>query len=392
MKLFDQSTFAGVTLKNRIIRSATHEGMADLSGMPLEDLQKLYLKLANGGVGMIITGYAGVQKDGRSFPNMKLLDDDKLIPVYEKIFKPVKETGVPVILQIAHAGGMGYPDGNSNPHAPSRIKYKSSRITSEELANDEIDKIIQNFVNTIVRAKKAGFDGVQIHAAHGYLLSEFLSPNLNRRKDKWGGSTENRFRIIKEIMTKAREAVGAYPIIVKISAYDDQKNGMTIKESVKIALMLEKTSFDAIEVSCGNDNFFQTVRPPELPIDAMIHYTPDVKNVKGFKKKMITFIIKRMFKIDPVITNYNVPAALEIKKAVSIPVIVVGGIRNLESAENIIESGSADYIAMSRPFIIEPDIVKKWESKKQDKSKCTDCDYCLIACKETPLRCYYGKI
>jgi len=391
MKVFEQTNIAGMKLKNRIIRSATHEGMADANGSPLEKLKDIYVKLAKGGVGAIITGYVGIQQDGKSFSNMRMFDSDAYIDKYKEILGSVKEYGTPVILQIAHAGGKANREiTGKDPVAPSRHKYELSKEYARELTEAEIYQIIDNFVLAIERAKKAGFDGVQLHAAHGYLLAEFLSPYLNGRKDKWGGSTENRFRIINEIFNRARNKVGDYPIIAKISAYDSLKNGMRIEESVKIAKLLEKCGCDAIEVSCGNDDFFLAVRPDKVPVDAIINFLPKFKNASNIKKKIFSFMIKAKIKLDKNIENYNVPAAQIIKESVKIPVIVVGGIKKYSAAKDIIENQKADFVSMCRPFIIEPNIVGKWESGKQEESRCINCDYCLMAVPEMPLKCYYG--
>jgi len=393
MKVFEESRIAGLSLKNRIIRSATHEGMAGSDGIPLETpIKDLYLRLANGATGMIITGYAGILNNGKSYGNMKLLSDDSLIPLYQRIIAPVKETGTPILLQIAHAGGMVSSDVNVSPGAPSSLNYRISRNTSHELSVTEIETIISGFTSAILRAKKSGFDGVQLHAAHGYLLSAFLSPFLNRRTDRWGGSLENRFRIIHEILSRARQEVGDFPILAKLSAYDDRRNGMTVDESARIAKMLEDSGCDALEISCGNDNFFQTVRSPSVPVDALIHFTPGMESSRGIKRRVISAVLRITFGHENETTDYNVAAAAAIKKAVAIPVITVGGIRSLDSAKKVIETGQADYVAMSRPFILEPDLVRKWESGERDDARCNSCSYCMFGIGYKPLRCYYGML
>jgi 2,4-dienoyl-CoA reductase-like NADH-dependent reductase (Old Yellow Enzyme family) len=394
MKVFEQANIAGIELKNRIIRSATHEGHADVDGFPTEQLKDTYLRLANGGVGAIITGYAGVQRKAKTFANMRLLDSDDYIAVYQPILSAVKKYRTPVILQLAHGGGMAYAEAGSKNKAPSKFKNIMHGGRAEELTADEIEEIINSFALAIERAKKAGFDGVELHAAHGYLLSEFLSPHLNRRKDQWGGITENRFRIIKEIIKRSREKVGNYPILAKMSAYDDHKNGMTVQEAIKIAKLFQEAACDAIEVSCGNGNedFFNTVRSSQIPMEAMLSMTPKFKNASDFKKKIVAWVVKHSFKVYDEIENYNVTAAAAIKASVSIPVIVVGGIRKMTAIEEIITKNKADFVSMCRPFILEPDLVHKMQSGKQEKSKCINCNYCLIGVMSHPLRCYYGKL
>jgi 2,4-dienoyl-CoA reductase-like NADH-dependent reductase (Old Yellow Enzyme family) len=394
MKIFEPVNIAGIHLKNRIIRSATHEGLGDSDGFPDSRLKDIYLRLAKGGVGAVITGYAGVQRNAKTFINMRLLDKDDYIEAYQPILAAVKEYETPVILQLAHGGGMAYTQAGLKTKAPSKFKNMMHGGIAEELTTGEIEDIINSFVQAVERAKKAGFDGVQLHAAHGYLLSEFLSPHINRREDQWGGTTENRFRIIREIIGRSREKVGNYPIWAKMSAYDDQKNGVTVSEAVKIAKLFQEAGCDAIEVSCGNGNedFFSTVRPSQMPITAMLAMMPRFKDASNLKKKIASMIIRRNFKVYDEIENYNVAAAAAIKASVSIPVIVVGGIRKLTTMEEIISSGKADCVSMCRPFILEPDLVKKMQSGKQEKSKCLNCNYCLVGVMSNPLKCYYGRL
>jgi 2,4-dienoyl-CoA reductase-like NADH-dependent reductase (Old Yellow Enzyme family) len=260
-----------------------------------------------------------------------------------------------------------------------------------ELSKDEILGIIQAFAAGVRRAKESGYDGVQIHAAHGYLLSEFLSPRLNRRRDRWGGTAERRFRILREIAEKAREAVGDYPMLVKLSAYDDARGGMRLGEAIKIARLVQEAGFGAIEVSCGNGNFFHTVRAPRMPIDAMLRSRPGMEDLSGARKRIASWVIERKFHTYDEIFNYNAAAAKTIRQEVDIPVIAVGGIRRLADIREMLEGGSADFVSMSRPFIMEPDLVGKMRSGKAEESRCINCGVCLMGISDRPLRCYYGK-
>jgi len=393
-KLFEYSTIAGMTLKNRVIRSATHEGLGNKDGRPMTDLTDLYLKLARGGVGAIITGYAAVKGNGRTMLNMRMFDRDELIDDYKKINIQLDELGVPIINQIAHGGGQTSKQViGEQPAAPTKRKYPLFSSTARELTDNEIEEIINNFVLAVERSKKAGFSGVQLHAAHGYLLNQFLSPHLNMRSDRWGGNFENRFRILSEIIRRSREMVGDYPILAKISAYDGDKNGIRIDEGIKIAESLQRSGYDAIEVSCGgSEDGFNSTRVPKVPINAVLELVPWLRSLSKTQKTLMRimgpFVIKHNFPLN----NYNVDAAAHIKGNVDIPVIVVGGIRRLKDMENIISEKKADYVSMCRPFIIEPGIVNKFKSGTQDESKCINCGFCLMGVSATKVRCYYGKI
>lgn len=394
--IFEQTSLAGIKLKNRIIRSATHEGMADEKGLPTEKLKKLYVRLAKGDVGAIITGNAVIQANGKnSLVAMTMIDNDNSIPAYQKITDAVHEYGTPIIMQIVHCGRQTRSKLTGLPTvAPSAIRDAFySEDVPKELSEDEINEIIGNFVSAVIRAKQAGFDGVQLHLAHGYLLSEFLSSYSNRRKDRWGGSTENKYRIIGEIFKRAREKTGDYPILVKLNAYDGRKNGMRIEEAVRIAQMLEKSGCAAVEVSCGVvEDGLSTMRGEKLPADAAMKYNFKYKNLPGLVKAIAKPVIKAFMKQPKPLLKYNLDAAIQIKKSVNIPVIVVGGINNINDIHDMIENSHMDFVSMCRPFIIEPDIVSKFKKGTQTKSKCIMCNYCMIIAEEQPVKCYYGKL
>lgn len=382
--VFGDVEIEGVILKNRIIRSATHEGMADKNGSPTEKLIKKYELLAKGEVGAIITGYAGVQQNGKSsMHSMLMIDSDAQIEPFRELTHRVHKYGTPVFLQIAHCGRQTYSKITGFPTvAPSAIK--DNRFNEEiphALLENEINEIIHNFVLAVERAKKAGFDGVQLHAAHGYLLSSFLSPHMNKRSDKWGGNIENRFRIVGEIMQQARAKVGNYPILVKINAYEKSMDGIRTEEAVTISRYLEQEGCNGIEVSCGiMEEGLITIRG-DIPFEMV--QTNDSKMNKG--------VMDSMASPEPRFL-YNLPQAEEIKKHVRIPVIVVGGIRKFEDIKNIIEQGRCDFVSMCRPFIIEPNLVKKFREGRQNESKCINCNCCLIGLENHPLKCYCGKI
>jgi len=394
--VFEKASLAGIQLKNRIIRSATHEGMADEKGLPTEKLKKLYIRLAKGEVGAIITGYAAVQADGKSsLFAMSMIDSDDSIPAYREITSAVHEYGTPIIMQIAHCGRQTRSKSTGlQTVAPSAIRDAFySEDMPKELSEDEINQIIDNFVSAIVRVKQAGFDGVQLHLAHGYLLSEFLSSHSNRRKDRWGGSTENKYRIVGEIFKRAEERVGDYPILVKMNAHDGRGNGMKIEEAVRIAQLLEKSGCAAIEISCGvfEDGLY-SMRGEKLPADAAMAYTFKYKHLPGPVKAIAKPVLRAFMKQPKPLLKYNLDAAIQIKAAVNIPVIVVGGINNIDDINVIIQNHHLNFVSMSRPFIIEPGIVSKFIQGTDTKSKCIMCNYCAIIGEERPLKCYYGKL
>jgi len=388
-KVFEPFQLAGITFPNRIIRSATYEGMSETDGKPTEQLEKKYTALAQGGVGGIITGFIGVNEQGRSGAHMSLLNSNENIKAYKKITQKMHELGTPIIAQINHCGGQSKEeDTGMSVIAPSKISdYKAKAMTKAEIL-----EVIEAFVQGIKNAKEAGFDGVQLHLAHGYLLSEFVSPRMNRRTDEWGGNTENRFRIVKTIFEKARKEVGNYPIIVKINGYETLKNGMSIGESVKIAKLLEQVGCNGIEVSNGTIKAGLATMRGNVPWQMIVAQNDRLNKMPRFVKSMIGTVAKKTFPQPQPKSLYNLDAATAIKKAVNIPVIVVGGITNINEIENIINQNKSDLVSMCRPFILEADLVNKLKTGKQTQSKCIQCNFCIIGVEKAPLRCYYGKV
>ena len=393
-RVFETALLGPLTVKNRVVRSATHEGMGDAEGAPTDDLERMYERLAAGGVGTIVTGYVGVDRRGRATPTMRMFDDDRYVDIYRPIVARAKAHDVTIIQQIAHGGAhaAAHLDGVELV-APSRYRIQPSGTVARELREEEIDAIIDQFVAAIVRTQAAGFDGVQIHAAHLYLLAQFLSPHVNQRQDRWGGSTENRFRIVQQIVSRARQKVGSFPILAKFSAYTFDRNGVTEDEGVRIAELFDAAGIDALEVSCGGaTDLFATMRVPRIPVEAAFAYLRELRQMSGFQR----FIMKRTFPllVKPVrpLHNYNVGIAARIKQRVSIPVIVVGGIRALSDMENIIREGQADFVAMSRPLLRTPDLIRRMEEAKETESRCIDCGHCLFRSIEHPVRCLNGKV
>ncbi len=393
-KVFEKSMIGTIEFKNRILRSATHEGMGDKSGKPIKEFYDLYQKLAKGGVGGMITGYVGIKQNGKTVFNMRMFDKDDYIDDYKDLNLKLKKDKIPIILQIAHGGSQTSSKITGEiPLSVSPTKnFYGERC--REIDEHEIEGIIDCFVKSIERAKKAEFAGVQLHAAHGYFLSEFLSPFLNKRKDKWGGTVENRFRILREILQRSKEKVGHFPIWAKVSAFDEKRNGKELDEIIKGCQMLQENGCDAIEVSCGYGfkNPFEMVRVPKIPVEAMLALIPNFRNYSSLKRALFKIVVPLVIKKYKPIHNYNVNSAERIKKNVDIPVIVVGGIRKLSDIENIIETRGIDFVSMCRPFIIEPNIVNKFQDHKAVESRCIDCGYCLFGVANNKLKCYFGRI
>ncbi|AKB79379.1 2,4-dienoyl-CoA reductase [NADPH] [Methanosarcina horonobensis HB-1 = JCM 15518] len=341
-------------LQNRFVRSATHEFMAEEDGTPTSRLGDFYEELAKNEVGLIITGYSYVLPGGQSDANQQGIYDDRFIEPYKGITDRVHEYRSKIVLQIVHGGRQA--DASQEhpvPMAPSVVKNGHSAAIPREMTEEEILKMIEAFTQAAVRAKKAGFDGVQLHCAHGFLLSNFISPYTNRRTDRWGGSVENRARIVTEIVRRIKEETdGNFPILVKMNATDGfqpgtakAELGLNISQAVETAKLLEKAGVCAVEVSGGISEAGGVTIKTAISSPAKEAY------FKDYSKK--------------------------IKSAVNIPVILVGGIRSLPVMEELLENGFADLISMSRAFICESDLVLKLKSGEAKKAKCVSCNLCF---------------
>jgi len=372
--LFSPTEIGGIRFKNPVLRAATGEFAFDEKGRPTENLVRMYENLAKGEVGGIITGLI-TSADGRStHANSAMLDEDASIASYRQMLERVHEYGTPVIAQLAHFGCHG---------------AEGKRFAVGHLKEDDIERIIADFVKMAIKAEKAGFDGVELHCAHGYMLSEFLSTRTNKRKDRWGGSSENRFRIVDEIMERIRAVLPDYPIFVKMNG--SEKDGLTISEVVENAKRFEKAGVDALEISCGlQSEPFMIIRG-KVPFDMMCEHYPGVRDMPGFAQNLLKPMLEKKMAAPEPIREYNLEAAKEIKKNVSIPVIAVGGIHDLHEIEEALDAGM-DAVSMCRPLILEPNLVKKYKEGKQTEAKCLECNHCIIGLCTGSVKCHYGKV
>lgn len=385
--LFKPGNIGKMGLKNRLVRSATEEMHASNEGRITDDYIRFYARLARGGVGLIITGNYGIDVLGRASPRTVLVDNDDMIGDLEKLVKVVHENGAKIVAQLNHVGRQRHPDmeDRATPVAPSAVTVTYTRVKPRAMVESEIEDTIGAFGKAARRAKEAGFDGVQLHGAHGYLINQFLSGYTNRRKDKWGGSVENRRRFLVEVYRTVRGAVGSdYPVMIKINARDPVPHGITLDDTVATCKMLEKLGIDAIEVSDGIDDLIKG----GIPTDVIM------RNRNLFQKVMMYVLIETLVKRRArLVEGYHLPHAAAVRKSVNVPVIAVGAIRRRATMESALQSGQADYVAMSRPFIRQPNLVNQMAKSDADPVQCISCNRCALEMivHLKPLRCYQRK-
>ena len=340
--LFETSDINGMVLSNRFIRSATWAGMATDEGACTAPMIDLVRKLSAGEVGLIITGHAYVRKDGQHAPWQLGIDQDTRIPGLQDLTNAVHAHKGKIVVQLGYGGAY----------------LSKSRV--RRMSHADFQALAEAYGQAAIRAKRAEFDGVQILAAHGFFLSQLLCPGYNDRTDDYGGDITNRARALLEVLTAIRNTVGwDYPVLAKLNCQDFVENGLTLEESVQVANMLEKAGIDAIELSGGllnNPNIMQS------SIDSG-------QNQVYFQSQAKVF-----------------------KESIRVPLMLVGGIRSYQTAYELVDQGLADYISMSRPFIREPELVKRWIDGDRRDAACISCNRCFAAvASDIPVGCYHKK-
>ncbi len=358
-KLFEPGFIGKLRLKNRLIRASMYTTYGALDGSVTDRLIRHYRELAAGGVGLVIVEESHVDRKSSKSAICELsVAGDEYIPGLSWLAMTIKQNGARAGLQISHAGGQRYlmdPLKKVPSSAPwaaiqARVEAITGRVGTppSELTVEEIKEIIEAFGDAAVRAQKASFDFVEIHACHGYLLTEFLSPLTNKRTDQYGGSLENRQRILMEIIENVRKKVRPdYPLIVRMDGSEYLEGGITIQESVETAKVLEKSGINALHISGGDHRNADKVITPT--------YWP---------------------------RGYQVWAAATIKGVVKIPVIASGSVTTPELAEEILKEGKADFISLARPLLADPFFPKKAQEGRPEDI--TPCIRCLVGCQGRP--------
>jgi 2,4-dienoyl-CoA reductase-like NADH-dependent reductase (Old Yellow Enzyme family) len=357
-ELFQSARIGSIEVRNRFVRSATWDGMAEDNGAVTERMLDLYRSLAKGGVGLILTGYAFVTLRGKAGPGMLSADSDELVPGLGKLAAVAHEDGAKIVLQIAHGGSQTIAKTGMTPEAPSAVEDRMTRKLPVEMTQDDIERVKQEFAAAARRGKEAGFDGVQLHAAHGYLISQFLSPYCNVRSDDYGGSIENRARMLFETYEAIRDRVGGdYPVMMKINVSDFDGVGLTDNDSLWVCQKMSEMGMDAIELSGG------VPAAGELSAARFAINSPE-------KEAYFRDYAKRF------------------KPHLDCPVILVGGLRSIGVMEEIYGEESAQFFSLCRPFISEPDLINRWQSGDTEPARCISCNKCLTtAFMGESLRC-----
>jgi len=385
--MFKPVKIGAMEVGNRFVHSATYEAMATENGEVTDELIKRYSTLAKAGTGLIIPGYLFVHPLGRAMPKQTGIHSGEMIPGLKRLVEAVHENGGKIALQLAH-GGMQTSKAfiGQAPLGPSGgLRNPMTFDKCKEMTQDQIEETIHAFSQGARRAAEANADAVQIHAAHGYLISEFLSPFFNRRKDAWGGSDEGRFRFVKEAIQETRKVLpDTVPVLIKMNTNDfTPKEGVTPELAKKYAGWFRDAGIDGVELSCGTFFTFHVVRG-EIPSKEMAMALP------GWMRLLAKLQFRKLRHACGFSEAYNLPAAEIIKPELgNIPLMLVGGVRRLSQMEELVEGKYANLISMSRPFIREPFLVKRFREGTAAEASCISCNKCFAAiANNLPVRCY----
>ena len=403
LAVFTPARIERLELKNRLVRSATYENAATGEGRVSDFLVNLYRNLARGGAALVLTGVTGVHASSTAPHAVMRADDDSCISGLARIPQAVHEVDPDcrVMLQLHHPGRqvihphdapklapfappawMAYIQKHPEimaplpaappvvePTAPSAIHDAMFGRTPRALTLEEIEEVVEAFAQGVRRAQEAGFDGAQIHAAHGYLLSSFLSPLTNRREDRYGGSTGNRTRVVQDIYRRARAMVGEdFPLLIKMNTTDFLLGGIDQQEAIQVGRILAETGYDALEASGG---MWEAITRGKEELGWPPVLLPEARTGIANRDQEAYFL----------------PAAAMLKQETKTVTILVGGLRSLGRIEEIVKSKAVDFISLSRPLVRQPDLPNLWLSGKgPDKAECVSCNACLPM-GNVPLAC-----
>jgi 2,4-dienoyl-CoA reductase-like NADH-dependent reductase (Old Yellow Enzyme family) len=362
-----------LVVKNRLIRAATSETMATDNGEATDELVRLYSDLARGGAGLIISGHIYVEARGQYEPRQLGLDDDGRIAPLRRVTEAVHRYGGCIFAELSHAGSQSLmPD--IVPLAPSIVPNAIFARPPIEMSDADMEKVIADFAAASKRAQQADFDGIHLHSGNGYLLSQFNSPFANRRHDRWGGDPQKRARFILEVYRAVRHATGAdFPITARLGLADVVPGGLVLSDGLAIARQLAAEGLDGLEVTYGvMTSYRENIRP----------YT-GVGRLRAIADGMLHRSFSR-----PVAEAYYRPFARAAKAAIDIPVILVGGVRSTQVMDDVVRSGDADFLALARPFVREPDLVNKIAQGRRGTVACVSCNICFLHEGIDPLRCW----
>ena len=338
--LFEPITIGRLEIRNRMMRSATAERLGDVdTGAPQPHLAEMYRALAAGGVGLIVTGHACVEMAGKAHQRMTAIDSDALIPAWRDTIAPAQKAGALVMLQINHSGASTDTSVTPDPISPSGVPT-GRRTESRAMTESEALRVIEAFGQGARRAREAGFDGVQIHGAHGYLVTQFLSSLTNQRQDRWGGDAAGRRTFLKEVIQQVRRSVGDdYPVWIKLGAAGEKGSGLDLADGAAVAAICADLGLDCIEISHALGT------PEGLAESGDARYRP-------------------------------LAEAVRLAVGPDYPLALVAGFQTREGMEQVLDEGLVQMVSLCRPLIADPNLPNRLQSGARTEVDCVRCDRC----------------
>jgi len=396
--LFRPIRIGTTELTGRVIKSAVTETLCDEGGYVTDELIALYTEWARGGTPLLITGATHFSTYSQGIEGSMCLDDDDKIPGLRRLTDAVHEKGSKIFSQIFHVGRQAVPAmlGRDVSLGPSAVHELATGVTPRAMTADEIRETVEGFGQAARRAKEAGFDGVQIHAAHGYLISAFLTPYTNRRKDEYGGTVENRMRFLVEVYREVRRTVGAdYPLILKLNGHDGLlpwRKGLGTAELVEVARRMEREGIDGVEISAGHYESFGTFIRGRWKGFARTLVGKGIG--KGWPTSQRLLLRLGAPLVDAVFNwragyrpAFNLDYATEFKKVLDIPVISVGGFHGREDMDEALDAGRCDIIGAARAFVSDPHLYEHLKRGVQGP-RCNACQKCFATTGSARIGCF----
>ena len=399
--LFKSIKIGSLDIAGRFAKSATVETLCDKKGFVTPEYIQHYEELAQGGTPLLITGAASYNNFSRGVPFQLAVDNDDKIEGLKKLADTVHQYDSKIMVQIYHTARQAAPDpvGRTRAQAPSTVSEPILGVKPRAMTTNEIEESIKQYGDAAQRCKIAGMDGIQIHAAHGYLLSSFLTPHTNRRQDQYGGSFENRMRFLLETYREVRKRVGDdFPVIMKINGSDDlpYRKGLSTETLVTIAKRMEQEGIDAVEVTAGHyesgftferGNFKGYTRNV-LKYGMGLHFSKLKSSFMWLFAPLVDLFFQKNAKFIP---GFNIDYAKQFTKALQVPVICVGGLNNKAHMDRALENNDCDMVSSARGLVADPYL---YHHMKHDIKgpECNYCNACFARPGVGPLDCYEPHI
>jgi len=381
--VFQPARLGPIDVRNRIIKCGTNEGMSR-DGLMTDALIDFHREAAAGGVGMTTLSYCSVASEGRTFKHQLWMRDEAL-PGLRRFTEAVRAEGAKAAIQLGHAGWFASPHAmKERPVGPSRTFSPHAQTFAREASDADLERLVGKFAEAAKNAVDAGFEGVEVHAGHGYLLSQFLCPWNNRRRDGYGGSLENRARFPRQVMRAVHEAAGGRAAVwAKLNMDDGFEGGLTLDEGVQVARWLEQDgSVDSLELTGGH-----TTKSPfylmrgDVPVREMI-----ANQTHWMARVGMRLLAKRLLRPWKFEEAFFLDSARRFREALSLPLILLGGLTRLDTMEAAVGEGF-EFLALGRALIRDPDLVARMQSGELSASRCNHCNLCMVEMERGGTRC-----